>query len=60
MRIPESAIPNVLVWLKKVATEMSKLPTQMQSPSASYQQLYDAPYQTGRLEEVLVKEKWEG
>ncbi len=54
MRIPESAIPNVLVRLGKAAAKMSKLPTQTPSPSKSYQQLYDALYQMGRLEEVLI------
>ncbi len=52
-KIPESAIPDVLVRLGKAAAEISKLPTQTPSPSASYQQLYDALYQERRLDEVL-------
>lgn len=51
--IPEAAVPEVLVRLGKAAAELRKLPGQTRSPLTSYQQLYDALYQLGRLDEVL-------
>lgn len=51
--IPESAISSVLVRLGKAAAEARKLPGQTPSPTKSYQVLYDALHQLGRLDEVL-------
>ena len=51
--IPEVAVPDVLVRLGKAAAELRKLPTQTPSPLSTYQLLYDALNQVGRLGEVL-------
>lgn len=51
--VPEAAMPEVLVRLGKAAAEIRKLPTQTPSPLTSYQQLYDALHQLGRLDEVF-------
>lgn len=51
--VPDTAVPDVLVRLGKAAAEIRKLPGQTPSPLGSYQQLYDALYQHGRLDEVL-------
>jgi len=52
--VPESAMADVLVRLGKAAAEVRKLPGQTPSPLGSYQQLYDALYQLGRLGEVGI------
>lgn len=51
--VPEPAVPDVLVRLGKAAAEAGKLPGQTPSPLESYQLLYDALHQLGRLGEVL-------
>ena len=51
--IPEAALSDVLVRLGKAAAELRKMPTQCPKPQLSYQQLYQALQQLGRLNEVF-------
>lgn len=53
--IPEKAIPVVLVRLAKAALEVGKLPHQLPSTAAIYQQLAKVLDNIGRFEELLAK-----
>jgi hypothetical protein len=53
--IPEKAIPDVLVRLAKAALEIGKLPHQLPSTAAIYQQLAKVLNNIGRFEELLAK-----
>lgn len=52
VRIPEKAVPDVLVRLGKAVAEIGQLPGQVPNPPDSYQQLYDALRQMDRLKEI--------
>lgn len=51
--IPEAAVPDVLVRLGRAAVELRKMPGQCPKPQLSYQQLFDALKQLGRLQDVF-------
>ena len=53
--IPEKAIPDVLVRLAKASLEIGKLPHQLPSTAAIYQQLAKVLNNIGRFEELLAK-----
>lgn len=53
--IPEKAIPDVLVRLAKAALEIGKLPHQLPTTAAIYQQLAKVLNNIGRFEELLAK-----
>jgi hypothetical protein len=50
--IPEDAIPDVLVRLGKAAWETGEMPGQIAKPLETYNLLYQALYQLGRLDEI--------
>lgn len=52
--IPEAAIPDVLVRLAQVASQLGKMPHQGGHTAPAYEQLAAALDQLGRLEEVAI------
>ena len=56
MKVPESAIPDVLVRLGQAAGSLGKLPDQAAEPAPAYRALAAALEQLGRLE--AVRESW--
>lgn len=52
--IPEKAVADVLVRLAKAALEIGKLPHQLPTTAATYQQLAQTLDQIGRLQELLA------
>lgn len=56
VRIPEKAIPDVLVRLGKAVAQLGKMPGQAPNPPQTYQQLYEVLRQMDRLKDISITE----
>ena len=54
VRLPEKAVPDVLVRLGKAVAKIGKMPGQVPNSPETYQQLFDVLRQMDRLEEIAT------
>lgn len=56
VNIPEQAVPDVFVRLGKAVAEIGKMPSQPPDAPETYQHLYEALRQMGRLKDASSSE----